>query len=86
MVNLLKGLVELKYRKDEMGKAYSIKFFRIFMIQFTELNKDGIFWAVTFHISKIAMSVSLENYDQKGWLLWKLNQQKQKEEFYKTML
>lgn len=70
MVNLLKGLVELEYKVEEIGKSFSIIFFRIVSIQLTELNKKGIFWALSLNVTaKLSASIILENYDKKGWLL-----------------
>ncbi len=70
MGNPLKGLVELESKVEKGAKAFSIKFFRIISIQFTELNEGGIFWAISLNVtSKLSASIMLENYDHKGWLL-----------------
>jgi hypothetical protein len=70
MGNPLKGLVELEYRVEEIGRSFSIIFFRIISIQLTELEKGGVFWALSFNLtSKLSTSITLETYHHKGWLL-----------------
>jgi hypothetical protein len=70
MVNPLKGLVELEYKVEENRRYYIIKFFRIISIQFSEITGKGIFWALSLNVTaKLSVSIMLENYDKKGWLL-----------------
>jgi|15BtaG_2_1085339.scaffolds.fasta_scaffold00247_17 hypothetical protein len=71
MEKTLKRLVVLGFLRDKENDmtSYSIKFFKLIMFQLTILRINGIFCTFSFHLSKIGISIQLDTYHGKGWLI-----------------